>query len=170
MRTAFLSHGTLPKPCSPANALQPKRPSAVCGQQYAAPPPASAGGIRHEHVASLGSVPSSPSVADRIAFWRRVYEQLAELSNRIDVEAQGKIIIALNSRIPMVTADEQRALNASPRSRKQKAPRRHEVDQHPESEAKGGKAADRAELGKERITHVERGENVEGGLGSTICR
>jgi hypothetical protein len=52
------------------------------------------GKVLHEHVASLGSVPASPSVADRIAFWRRVYETLAELANRIDAETQGKIISA----------------------------------------------------------------------------
>jgi hypothetical protein len=40
------------------------------------------GKVRYEHVASLGSVPASPSVADRIAFWRRVYETLAELANQ----------------------------------------------------------------------------------------
>jgi hypothetical protein len=47
------------------------------------------GKVRYEHLASLGSVPASPSVADRIAFWRRVYETLAELANRIDAETQG---------------------------------------------------------------------------------
>jgi hypothetical protein len=36
------------------------------------------GKILHELVANLGSVPKSPSVADRIAFWRRVYETLAD--------------------------------------------------------------------------------------------
>ena len=48
------------------------------------------GKVRHEIVASLGSVPASPSVADRIAFWRRVYETVVELANRIDAETQGK--------------------------------------------------------------------------------
>ena len=60
------------------------------------------GKVRHEIVASLGSVPASPSVADRIAFWRRVYETLAELANRIDAETQGKIISAVHSRIPIM--------------------------------------------------------------------
>ena len=44
------------------------------------------GKVLHELVTNLGSVPKSPSVADRIAFWRRVYETLAELANRIDAE------------------------------------------------------------------------------------
>ncbi len=67
------------------------------------------GKVHYEIVASLGSVPASPSVADRIAFWRHVYETLAELANRIDAETQGKIISAVHSRIPIVTPDEQRA-------------------------------------------------------------
>jgi hypothetical protein len=45
--------------------------------------------LHDELVTNLGSVPKSPSVADRIAFWRRVYETLAELANRIDAETQG---------------------------------------------------------------------------------
>jgi hypothetical protein len=61
------------------------------------------GKVRHEIVANLGSVPASPSVADRIAFWRRVYETLAELANRIDAETQRKIISAVHSHIPIVT-------------------------------------------------------------------
>jgi hypothetical protein len=50
------------------------------------------GKVRYEQVASLGSVSRSPSVGDRLAFWRRVYEQLAELADRIDAETQGQII------------------------------------------------------------------------------
>ena len=57
------------------------------------------GKVRYEHVASFGSVPAPPSVADRIALWRRVYETLAELADRIDAETQGKIISAVHSRI-----------------------------------------------------------------------
>ena len=56
------------------------------------------GAVRYEQVASLGSVPASPSVSDRIAFWRRVYETLAELASRIDADTQGKIISAVHSR------------------------------------------------------------------------
>jgi len=58
------------------------------------------GAVRYEQVASLGSVPASPSVSDRIGFWRRVYETLAELASRIDADTQGKIISAVHSRIP----------------------------------------------------------------------
>ncbi len=123
------------------------------------------GKIRHEHVASLGSVPASPSVGDRIAFWRGVYAQLAEFANRIDAETQGKIIIAVHARIPMVTAEDQRAPHVRPRSRgPQKAPLDHEVNERLQSEVEGVKAAEQAELAEERTTRAERGENVEGGF------
>jgi hypothetical protein len=46
---------------------------------------------RRQQVANLGLVPASPSVADRLAFWRRVYETLAELASRIEADTQGKI-------------------------------------------------------------------------------
>jgi hypothetical protein len=39
------------------------------------------GKVRHEHIASLGSIARSPSVADRMAFWSRLHERLAKLSN-----------------------------------------------------------------------------------------
>ena len=121
------------------------------------------GKVLHELVANLGSVPKSPSVADRIAFWRRVYEALAELANRIDADTQGKIISAVHSRIPLVTPNEQRALRARPRQ-SQKAPHLHGVDERPQNEAEGTKDEEHAELPEERIAHAERGENIEGGL------
>ena len=43
--------------------------------------------VRHEHVASLGAIGMSPSVADRVAFWGRLHERLAKLSNRVDPKA-----------------------------------------------------------------------------------
>ena len=39
------------------------------------------GKVRHEHVASFGSVEVPPSVEDRITFWQRLHERLAKLSN-----------------------------------------------------------------------------------------
>ena len=68
------------------------------------------GKVRHEHIASLGSILMPPTVASRIIFWCQLHERLARLSNRIDGEAQGKILGAVHERIPMVTPDEQRAL------------------------------------------------------------
>jgi hypothetical protein len=66
------------------------------------------GKVRHEYVASLRSIVLPPSVADRSAFWRRVDNRLAKLSNRIDMATQGKLRDELHKRIPMVTPDEQR--------------------------------------------------------------
>jgi hypothetical protein len=49
-------------------------------------------------------------VADRIAFWTRLHERLARLANRLDAEAQAKVLGAVHERIPMVTLAEQCAL------------------------------------------------------------
>ena len=35
------------------------------------------GKVRHEHIASIGSVDVLPSVEDRLAFWQRLHERLA---------------------------------------------------------------------------------------------
>jgi predicted N-formylglutamate amidohydrolase len=43
-------------------------------------------------------------------FWQKLHERLAKLSNRVDAAAQGKVLAEVHSRVPMVTADEQRAL------------------------------------------------------------
>ena len=66
------------------------------------------GRICHEHVASLGSIETPPSVAARIEFWRRLHERLDELSNRLDAETRGKVAGAVHARVPMVTPHEQR--------------------------------------------------------------
>jgi hypothetical protein len=68
------------------------------------------GKVRHEHIASFGSVEMPLSVEGRIAFWQRLHERLAKLSNRVDAAAQAKILGDVHARIPMVTLDEQRAL------------------------------------------------------------
>ena len=68
------------------------------------------GRICHEHVASLGSIETPPSVAARIEFWRELHDRLAELSNRrLDAETRGKVMVAVHARVPMVTPEEQRA-------------------------------------------------------------
>jgi hypothetical protein len=50
-------------------------------------------------------------VADRIAFWARLHDRITILSNRIDPEAQAKIIGDIHARVPMPTPEEQRALH-----------------------------------------------------------
>jgi hypothetical protein len=66
------------------------------------------GRVRHEHVASLGSIETPPSIAALIEFWRGLHERLAQLSNRLDAEMRTKVIDAVHARVPMVTPDEQR--------------------------------------------------------------
>ncbi len=71
------------------------------------------GRVRHQHIASFGSVGAPPSVEDRLTFWQRLHERLAKLSNRLDATAQAKLLGEIHTRIPMVTLDEQRALHCS---------------------------------------------------------
>jgi hypothetical protein len=49
------------------------------------------GKVRHEHVASLGSIETPPSVAARIELWRGLHERLDQLSNQLDAETRGKV-------------------------------------------------------------------------------
>jgi hypothetical protein len=64
----------------------------------------------NEHVASLGSVDAEVSVRERLAFWAKLPERLARLANRVRPDEHAKIYGALHARIPMVTVDEQRAV------------------------------------------------------------
>jgi len=140
------------------------------------------GKVRHEHIASLGSIMLPPSVADRIAFWQRLHERLGKLSNRVDAETHGRVLGAVHARVPMVTADEQRSLqleNAKADARFwENLADMHgaTVEDHKglaarveRTAAKGeierAKAAEHAARAKERVERIERGENVEGGLG-----
>jgi hypothetical protein len=95
------------------------------------------GALRYKQVANLGLVPASPSVAERLAFWRRVYETLAELASRIDADMQGKIISAVHSRIPIVMPNEQRAHRVRSRHPLEEAPR-HEVTKEGEQNKASG--------------------------------
>jgi hypothetical protein len=58
----------------------------------------------------LGSIETPLSVPARIEFWRGFHERLAQLSSRLDAETRGKVMGAVHARVPMVTPDEQRAL------------------------------------------------------------
>ena len=68
------------------------------------------GTVRHEHVAMLGTVDAPPSAAERLVFWQRLHERMAKLGNRIDAATQAKLYGDIHARIPMVIADEVRAL------------------------------------------------------------
>src|ERR1700739_4814626 len=69
-----------------------------------------AGKLGSEHVASLGSVDAEVSVRERLAFWAKLPERLARLGHRVGPDDHAKIYGALHARIPMVTPDEQRAI------------------------------------------------------------
>src|SRR5271168_4394294 len=64
------------------------------------------GKICNEHIASLGSVDADVSIRERLAFWAKLSERLA----RVGADDHAKIYGALHARIPMVTPDEQQAL------------------------------------------------------------
>jgi hypothetical protein len=68
------------------------------------------GKMQSEHIASLGSVDAAVSVRERLAFWAKLPERLARLGNRVGPDDQAKVYAALHTRIPMVTPDEQRAI------------------------------------------------------------
>jgi hypothetical protein len=69
------------------------------------------GKVRHEHIGSLGPLPIAPTTADRIAFWAKLHQRLAALSNRVDPAQAGAIIAAVYARVPMPTPDEQQAVH-----------------------------------------------------------
>jgi hypothetical protein len=143
--------------------------------------------VRHEHIAMLGSIIMPPSISDRITFWTRLHERLAKLSNRVDAADQGKIMGAVHARVPMVTPDEQRALQLENAKADVKfwdgladmhaatAQEHKGLAATAERAAAAGeieraKAAEHAELTKDRIARIERGENVSGGLGKPMTR
>jgi hypothetical protein len=143
------------------------------------------GKVRHDHIASFGSVEVPPSVRSRVKFWLRLSERLAHLGNRIDAAMQEKILGDIHARIPMVTLGEQRDL----KTENAKADERfwsllkdlHEstASDHEgmataaQSAAADGRAvaADaktKAAEAAERIARIERGEDIAGGLSEPI--
>jgi hypothetical protein len=145
------------------------------------------GKVKHEHVASLGSVPDPPKTADRFAFWQALHGRLARLANRVDAATQAMILGKVHERIPMVTPDEQRALqlcNAKDEERfwdgmqeasAEMAQGNRELTAKAEREAvtaqmRATDAASKADVARERIAKIERGEDVQGGLGKPMTR
>jgi len=145
------------------------------------------GKVRHEHVASLGSIEVPPSVADRVAFWRRVNDRFGKLSNRIDPATQGKMRGDLHARVPMVTADEQRALQLENAEADERfwaslhGMNQEQVDGHKAlavtvkgaiatGQAGAAAAAAKAEAARIRAERIRKGEDVAGGLGKPMTR
>jgi hypothetical protein len=145
------------------------------------------GKVKAEHVASLGSIATPQTVAGRVAFWAQLHERLARLGNRLDGAAQGKVLGAVHARVPMVTADEQRALQLeNAKADAEQWERFHGMHAATAEDHKGlaatvastiakaeghaAEAASSAKAARERIERIERGENVEGGLGNPATR
>jgi hypothetical protein len=137
------------------------------------------GRVRHEHIASLGSIEMPLSVAGRIVFWQRVNERLGRLSNRIDPAMQGKVRGDIHARIPMVTLDEQRALQLENAEADEwfwsvmRDMNQSKVADHralvakaqgaiATGEADAAKAADSLARAKDRAERIRKGEDVHG--------
>jgi hypothetical protein len=143
------------------------------------------GKVRSEHVAALGSVPVSPATADRVAFWDRLHQRLAGLANRLDPEAQGKILGAVHASVPMPTIADQRAVQlenakadvalwAGLRDMNAATAGDHKAlvakaeSKIVASEAEATKAAEHAAAAEGRVARIEKGETVAGGFGAPI--
>ena len=70
------------------------------------------GRVEHEHVASLGSVASNPSLVDRAKFWTEVDLRLARLTNRVDAAEHADIRSKVAKRVEPVSEDEQKQVAA----------------------------------------------------------
>jgi len=145
------------------------------------------GRVKHQHVASLGSISIDPNISDRMTFWAALHQRLARLSNRISNNDHHKALAAIHERVPMVKADEQRALQrenteydlrfwSSLRDMKESniVGRKRLADSVAESiaelEAASADAAAHTDTAKERLAKIDRGEEVSGGLGKPMTR
>ena len=135
------------------------------------------GKVRHEHVASLGAIPSLLTVAGRVEYWQDLHQRLGRLSNRLDSETQAKILGAVHARVPMPTVEEIHALNLEEAKQHEAAWRmRHVsteaiVDENKlrlkaaerlvaDGEPLVAVAAEEVKAAEERRERIERGENV----------
>ena len=133
------------------------------------------GKMQSEHIASLGWVDAEVSVRERLAFWAKLPERLARLGSRVGPDDQPKVYAALHARIPMVTPDEQRAIqeaNAKDDERFWDAMRdigASSVEGHKALIARAeaviakeaprvAEAGERAQAAKDRLERIGRGE------------
>ena len=145
------------------------------------------GKVRHEHVASFGSIEVPPTVQDRLAFWARLHERLGRLANRLDADTQAKVLRAIHARVPMATITEQRALQLrNTEADEQFWTGIHDMHANAVQDYKGlartvenaiaggqAAAADaeaKATAARERVTRIEKGEDVVGSLGKPLTR
>ena len=142
---------------------------------------------RCEHIASLGSIPLPMTDGGRIAFWDKLNQRLAMLSNRISAEARDRIISAIDARIPVFTPDELHAfqrenieadgklwgdlrdLSASQAAalKEHAAMILQEAASHEACAAATAKCATNA---KEKVDRLAKGETVGGGLKRELTR
>jgi hypothetical protein len=113
------------------------------------------GRVRQDHVAALGSIGIPPSPADRIAFWTKLHQRLAGLSNRIDSKVHGEILTASHARIPMPMQDEHGATQLE-------HARIDAEEWHAIADMHASTAAEKRQVADERLARVERGEIVPG--------
>jgi hypothetical protein len=144
---------------------------------------------RLAHIASLGSVPAAPTVADRVRFWTALHERLGRLDNRVPDAA--KVYDAVHARVPMPTPDEQAAAERERQLENAQADahwwgtlRDMNADTVEQHKALAAQVADKIAKGEtavagadthvaqaqERVERIERGEQVEGGLGKPMTR
>ena len=136
-----------------------------------------AGKVRHEHVASLGAVPSPLTVAGRVEYWQDLHQRLGRLSNRLDDETKAKILGAVHARIPMPAVDEIHALNLDEAKQHEAAWRMRHVNTDSiveenklrlkaaersiaDGEPLVASAAEEVKAADERRGRIERGENL----------
>jgi hypothetical protein len=135
------------------------------------------GKVRAEHVAALGSIAQPADIFDRVAFWQSLHERLGTLVNRLP--DPGPVYQAIHQRIPMPTADEQRAAmieTAEADARLWEGLRdmhQSTADEHQglasdgarlAQEGHAARAAENAATASERLAKLKRGEAVDGGL------
>jgi hypothetical protein len=141
------------------------------------------GKVRHEHIAQLGSIPLEPTIADRIKFWQRLHERMAQLSNRVGAKAQARMLGDIHARIPMVTPDEQRTLQRENAEADNKFwswlgdSFAEQAEGHKQlsatavktaADAEASAAAEKAKTARERLERLDKGETVDGGLNPPV--
>ena len=143
------------------------------------------GKVVAEHIGTLGSVDVAISVRERIAFWAKLPGRLGALGNRVGPDEHAKLYAAIHARIPMVTSDEQRAIQeenakdeesfwgamrdinaATAEDQKRLSASAEAKMKHHERAA--ADAAEQSEAARDRLAKLRRGESVSGGLGQKI--
>jgi hypothetical protein len=118
-------------------------------------------------------------------FWEVLHVRMRKLHNRLDGATYAKVLGAVHSRIPMVTADEQVALqteNAEVEAQFWSQVRDFHAEQIKgqgqlaatasdliaEGRTAMTDAATRADAAQDRVERLRRGENLSGGLGEPL--